>query len=188
MTSYESDTSNLGKLGKNSRQTVDTPVVDLTQGDGDSISDEPYQVHLPGDVVLSLTHQKKHAANYQRDFYNDFIATERQFFSAQSEQQRLPTSTINPVDCGPAVEQVNAFRQEQGRQAEQYRQERERFGTTARLFEAGARDELQSETARVNVESQYDTKTRIHHMETGAESIFLQHQMCLISQLASEAT
>ena len=33
-------------------------------------------------------------------------------------------------------------------------------------FEAGARDELQPATARVNVESQYDTKTRIHHMET----------------------
>ena len=65
---------------------------------------------------------------------------------------------------------------------------RERFGTTARLFEAGARDELQPATARVSVESQYDTHTRIHHMETRAKSICLLHQTCLISQLASEAT
>ena len=50
--------SNLGNLGKNSRQTVDPPVVDLTQGDCDSISEEPYQVHGPGDVVLSLPHQR----------------------------------------------------------------------------------------------------------------------------------
>ena len=55
MTGYGSDTSN---LGKNSRQTVDPPVVALTQGDGDSVSEEQYQVHLPGEVVLSLTHQR----------------------------------------------------------------------------------------------------------------------------------
>ena len=77
-----------------------------------------------------------------------------------ANNRRLPTATDNPVNCGPAVEQVNAFWQEQGRQAEQYQQER--FETTARHYEAGARDELQSATARVNVESQYDMDARQH--------------------------
>ena len=126
-------------------------------------------------------------AKYQRDNKNDFIAPERQFFSAQSQQQRLPKSTSNPVNCGPAVEQVNAS-SARTRSTIGTVSTRERFETTARHFEAGARDEPQPETARVNVESQYDTNTRIHHMETQAKSILLQHQMSLISQLASEAT
>ena len=45
---------------------------------------------------------------YQRDDNNDFTATERHSFSGQGQQQRLPTSTSNSVNCGPAVEQVNA--------------------------------------------------------------------------------
>ena len=35
VTGYESDTGNLSNLGNNPHQTVDPPVVDLTQGDDD---------------------------------------------------------------------------------------------------------------------------------------------------------
>ena len=73
----------------------------------------------------------------------------------------LPTATCNPVNCGPAVEQVNAFWQEQGRQP--LRCQQERFEPTARRGEAEARDKLQSTFATVNVESQYDMDARLHH-------------------------
>ena len=56
--------SNLCNLGNNSNQTIKA-VVDLTQGDDDSMSEEPYQV------------PKKHAAKCQLDNVNDPIATWR---------------------------------------------------------------------------------------------------------------
>ena len=41
VTGCDSDTGNLGNLGNKPHQTVDPPVVDLTQGDDDRKSEEP---------------------------------------------------------------------------------------------------------------------------------------------------
>ena len=89
----------------------------------------------------------------------------------KANYKELPTATSNPVKCGQAVEQVNAFWQEPGRQP--LRCQLERFETTARRDEAEARDKLQSTFARVNVESQYNMEARLHHLASCAGSRFL---------------
>ena len=106
------------RIGKSIRPAV----VDLTQG-------------------VEPASSKKHTAKCKLDNVNERIATWR--ISEQSLQQRPPKATGNPVNEGPAVEKSNCFfSRKQCRQAHQYRHEK--FRTTARHFEADARDELQS--------------------------------------------
>ena len=102
----------------------------------------------------------------------------------KANNRGLPTLTSNPVNCGPAVEQVNPFWQEQGRQAEQYQQER--FETTARHYEAGARDELHFATARVNVESQYQHGCETTSLRNPRRVQIFSASDVLISHFASE--
>ena len=149
------DTSNFCNLGNNSNQTT-KEVVDLAQGDDDSMFEEPCQV--PKEKRTSSTMSK--------------IPLPPGGHARQRPQQRLPTST------------VNAFWREQGRQVLQYRQER--FETTARHIEAEARDELQSAIARVNVGFQCNMNARTITWKLGQGPDFLSIRRALISQFASE--
>ena len=61
------------------------------------------------------------------------------------------------------------------------------FESTARQYEAAARDEEKVAVARSNVESQYNMNTGAQQLESQTEAIFTQHPLGSLPQLSHEA-
>ena len=97
--------------------TNNPETVNLTQGDDGGVPRDPYEVRLPHDVVFRL--QIRRNTRQSSGVMVSPTSSPAEYL-ARNSQQRLPTASGVPVDCGPAVEQASAYWRDLGRQVLQY--------------------------------------------------------------------